>query len=74
MVLTFPVITFGAIALAIGSATVLMPMIKSGITRSRRRRRSKSRKNRQHVPRQRIDLTSPPPQSETPPGSSADTG
>jgi hypothetical protein len=74
MVFTFPVITFGAIGVVIGGATVLMPIIKSEIARSRRRRRSKSRKSRQHTSRQRIDLTSPPPQSDTPPESSADTG
>ena len=74
MILTFPVITFGAITIAIGGAALLMPMIRSGLGRSRRRRRSKNRRNRPHTPRQRIDLTTPPKPSDTLSGSSADTG
>ncbi len=76
MVLSFPVVTFGVIAIVAGGATVLMPMIKASLMRSRKRRRSKNRKSRKsqsHMSRQRIDLTATP-QTDPPPASQADTG
>ena len=77
MVFTFPVVVFGAVVFLIGGARVMMPMIRSGLTRSRKRRRSKHRRNRKdrpHTPRQKIDIVAAPGPTEALPGSPVDTG